>query len=237
MSASGESKESVVALRILEEVPAFIAYTLTYLSSVGITVSTSMEIDHVCYRCSSIEEYAIVKASFCTIGTCLVESIIGGRPIATVLLSNPILFRGFIIRNVEIPAPKSGRPYASGLEHCEIVLTPNARAEHVDVADILLNRSKPLLEKFVAAHSVSSHSLKFNLSAMKKELNEDVSLYFPAQKQTGEESEAQYCVKFHAMPLDRVIAYEISAGSVARVPEEFTRLCAQVIAKQGEKKV
>ena len=57
----------------------------------------------------------------------LVESDIGGRPIATFKLTTPIEVRSRdggtrFVDVVEIPSPKDGSPYGAGLEHVEFVV-------------------------------------------------------------------------------------------------------------------
>ena len=42
--------------------------------------------------------------------------MIGGRPIATVRLHEPIVHHGFTVKCIEVPCPKAGRHYAAGLE-------------------------------------------------------------------------------------------------------------------------
>ena len=91
------------------------------LNDLGVDVST-YEADHVCFRCSSIEEYRSTCALISKHGQLLIESMIGGRPIATYLLEIPIRFRDWSIRCVEIPCPKPGRLYASGWEHVEFAI-------------------------------------------------------------------------------------------------------------------
>lgn len=80
------------------------------------------EIDHVCYRTKSIEHYNETKDRFATQGKLLIESQVGGRPIATYKLSKPVIVSNFIIDLVEAPAPKPGREIDEGYEHLEIVI-------------------------------------------------------------------------------------------------------------------
>ena len=62
-------------------------------------------------------------------GQLLIESMIGGRPIATFLLTKPMLFRNLTIRCIEVPCPKPGRPYKSGWEHVEFALNCGFRVQ------------------------------------------------------------------------------------------------------------
>ena len=84
-----------------------------------------LSIDHICYRTCSITEYEAQKIRFGELGELLIESMIGGRPIATFRLHQPLLFDGYHIDLVEVPAPKSSKPTPSGLEHLEFVIAHN----------------------------------------------------------------------------------------------------------------
>lgn len=85
----------------------------------------NLEIDHLCYRTSSEENYNEMKEVFSKIGKCLIESNVNGRLIATYKLSEPIHFKEYIIDLVEVPAPKIGKITTEGFEHIEVVTTQN----------------------------------------------------------------------------------------------------------------
>jgi predicted metalloenzyme YecM len=56
-------------------------------------------------------------------GRLLIESMVGGRPIATYKLHQAIpLINGKVIDVLEVPSPKKGSFYKRGLEHIEIVV-------------------------------------------------------------------------------------------------------------------
>jgi predicted metalloenzyme YecM len=80
------------------------------------------EIDHVCYRTDSHENYRYIQNIFSEVGILLGETIVGGRPIACFELHQPILTSHGLVSLVEVPAPKPGRHYDSGLEHLEVVV-------------------------------------------------------------------------------------------------------------------
>lgn len=82
----------------------------------------NLSIDHLCYRTTTLTHYEQVKRFFGELGIELIESMIGGRPIATYKLHRPIHFRGFQIELVEVPAPKENKPSVAGLEHFEFVI-------------------------------------------------------------------------------------------------------------------
>ena len=80
------------------------------------------EIDHLCYRSSSIDHYNMLKKSFRAFSTLLSEVEINGRPISTFKLSKPIFYKDYTIDLIEIPAPKPGKEIRSGFEHFELVV-------------------------------------------------------------------------------------------------------------------
>ncbi|EQC42212.1 hypothetical protein SDRG_01050 [Saprolegnia diclina VS20] len=81
-------------------------------------------LDHVCYRCEEEAEYThLARTVLPTMATLLVESEVGGRPIATFKLHAAIpLAGGRSVDVLEVPMPKRGSFYKRGLEHAEIVV-------------------------------------------------------------------------------------------------------------------
>ncbi|MFN9959326.1 MAG: VOC family protein, partial [bacterium] len=65
--------------------------------------------------------YRYWRANLHTLGELLAESPIGGRPIATFRLHEPLTYGARTIPLVELPAPKPGSPYTEGWEHLEMV--------------------------------------------------------------------------------------------------------------------
>jgi hypothetical protein len=170
-----------------------------HLRSLGIEMQ-DFEIDHVCYRTSTKEEYKSTVSRLCEAGgVILVEGMIGGRPIATVKLSSPIVVGRWSIPCVEVPCPKAGRPYASGLEHIELVIG------HSDSSAF---DSRQSLEEFALRHP----AVELDLRAIDKHINADISLSLP-----GEE----FSVKFHLCSLERVVEIEKNTNSVVPVPDDF----------------
>lgn len=80
------------------------------------------EIDHLCYRTSSDQNYNFIKNSFMSFATLLSEVEINGRPISTFKLNKPIHYKNYIIDLIEIPAPKPGKEIEEGFEHFEVVV-------------------------------------------------------------------------------------------------------------------
>ncbi len=80
------------------------------------------EVDHACYRTDSLEHYEQTKRDFARSSVLLIESQVGGRPIASYQLKTPKFARGHATDIIEIPAPKPGRKPDSGYEHIEVVI-------------------------------------------------------------------------------------------------------------------
>jgi uncharacterized protein len=125
----------------------------TNLSAVGIQAEELREIDHVCYRVTTLERYEKLRNDLSEIERLADESEINGRPIAIFELGEPILFGGRSIPALELPAP-GATTYVEGYEHAEYV---------VEDLDLFLN-----------AHT----GLPFNLKNMDKPINRDASLSF-----------------------------------------------------------
>lgn len=98
----------------------FLDSTLLECFDRGIDIS-KFQIDHLCWRTETQLEYEKMKCLLGKISQLLVESMVGGRMICTYRLNIPILHKNKVIRLVELPSPKVGRPYKSGFEHFECV--------------------------------------------------------------------------------------------------------------------
>lgn len=110
-------------------------------------------LDHICYRVGSESEYQEKKIQLLNHGKMLIESMVNGRLIATYKLHSPISYKGRLIDVVELPAPKPGHSYASGLEHVEFV-------------------SKKPLQSIVDQYP----KLSFETQGINKEINADITL-------------------------------------------------------------
>lgn len=158
--------------------------------------------DHICWRTETRQEYDELISSLKDYAgaTLLIESIIGGRLIATFELHNGIICCSDR-RNVtvlEIPSPKEGSPYKRGLEHVEFVI-----GDSNDTSPMNSTIHQTKLQTFMEEHP----EIKWNTKAMNKEVNPDVSCKVKLE-------EFGMCsVKFHLMPLSKVIEYEIASES------------------------
>ena len=155
----------------------------------------------VCYRCETVEEYKQVCNDLKPFGIVLIESMIGKRPICTVQLNEPFVYiyqeNEFNISCLEIPSPKTGSFYASGLEHFEVVIGGSLTPK---------NTQSALLD-FASQHN----AIEFDKRAIGKEINADIAMKLPSGAS----------VKFHCCPLYKVIEFEISEGTVELIPDDY----------------
>lgn len=87
----------------------------------GVVLEPHWDIDHLCYRFSSRQNYDKLKFEFLSFGELLIESEVNGRPISTFKLKNPILYHEYRVDVVELPAPKPNKIVKEGFEHIEVV--------------------------------------------------------------------------------------------------------------------
>ncbi len=158
----------------------FLDHLFEQLQSKNINID-SYEIDHLCYRTSSDENYQVIKDAFSPLGECLIESEVNGRLIATYKLKNPILYKHWIIDLIEVPAPKQGKITQEGFEHIEVVI--DCDFEELEKS-ILLN----------------APDISFEKKGLEKDLNPELEIEFD-----------QCAVKFHHKSLENIIAIEKNA--------------------------
>ncbi|GMH95208.1 hypothetical protein TL16_g13102 [Triparma laevis f. inornata] len=130
---------------------------ISSLSSLEIQVSDKIS-DHICYRTSTSEEYTTLTTAFnsCPSSiTLLIESVIGGRMISTYKLSTPIPCDEHQIELLELPSPKSGSPYPSGLEHVEFVIPSSCTSPSAFEFD-----HESVLRRFASEHPLVEWSFK-----------------------------------------------------------------------------
>jgi len=199
-----ESSSKTTAAKFLldlnEEVPSFVPSIVTELKSQFVMDVSKFQADHVCYRTDSIEQYtSLVEAlkSDTNEFTLLVESEIGGRPIATFKLTTPIEIKSdhgaFSIDAIEIPSPKEGSPYKSGLEHVEFVVGDGSHTSPIND-----EAHKVALKAWIARFP----SVSWNTKSLVKQCNPDVS----TKLELGDYGNVS--VKFHLIPLEDVIKFE-----------------------------
>ena len=160
---------------------------------------TKLFADHVCYRTDNMEQYAeLVEAlrgsdAF----RLLIESEIGGRPIATFKLTRALISDNHPITVIEIPSPKKGSPYPAGLEHVEFVIGSNDEDSSLSPLNSKVHQSAfaSWMEKYPA--------VDWNTKAKDKECNPDISTKMELS------DFGTISVKFHLMSLEKVIRFEL----------------------------
>lgn len=100
----------------------FLDSLFSQINEKGIAIEPHWDIDHLCFRVDSLDAYNNYKLAFSLFGNLLTEANVNGRPIATYELSNPIRYKDWLIKLVELPAPKSGKLCNTGFEHIEVVV-------------------------------------------------------------------------------------------------------------------
>ncbi|KAL9182651.1 hypothetical protein ACHAXT_013303 [Thalassiosira profunda] len=184
-----------------ENVPPFVASVVAELKQRHEVDVAGLVADHVCYRTDSNRQYnslvEALKSAGAGTATLLVESNIGGRPIATFKLATPIEITtphsGRTIDLVEIPAPKDGSPYRSGLEHVEFVIGDGSCASP---------RNGAVHEEALTAWMERHPSVPLSAKAIGKDCNPDVSL----KMELGDYGKVS--MKFHLIALEDVIKFE-----------------------------
>ncbi len=101
---------------------AFLKQIVSEIEDAGFDLDDFSQMDHMCYRVSSTEDYAAKKAELATVGKLIGENQVNGRPIATFRLAEPVRYDRWRIDALELPAPKPNTPTKEGLEHVELVL-------------------------------------------------------------------------------------------------------------------
>ncbi len=135
-----------------ENAHSFLAKTFRLLEERKISIPLDWEIDHVCYRVETLEQYQNLKNKIQNFSELLIESPINGRNISTFKLHSPISFQGRVIKLIELPAPKEKTFYKEGFEHFEVV---------PDIALLDLEKKYPMVQ--------------FNKDAYSKKINRDIS--------------------------------------------------------------
>ena len=141
----------------------------------------SCQIDHICWRCSSEENYLKAKQKFESLGALLIESMISGRLIATYKLHKALVYKNISVDVVEVAAPKTGSPFEEGFEHAEIVINKSFKDFTSDYPELVFDWSatdKTINPELKLALN-SKYALKYHhqtlesiIALEKKELNQ-----------------------------------------------------------------
>lgn len=101
---------------------SFLGDILDRVVKEGFDLGDFIQIDHICYRTVSVENYRQKKANLGDVAILLGETTVNNRPISTFRLHEPIRHGAWRIDAIELPAPKEGSRFKEGLEHIEFVL-------------------------------------------------------------------------------------------------------------------
>ncbi|HSW66494.1 MAG TPA: VOC family protein [Bacillota bacterium] len=140
---------------IIGDYGAFLQDILERVARADFDPGDFSQLDHLCYRTSSLDNYQQKKQQLGTVGELLGETPVNGRPIAVFRLHQPILFKTWRIDAVELPAPKPGQETSEGLQHIEFVLYDSKEA-------------------FLAKHT----GKQFDLSAAERGINPEIAYRF-----------------------------------------------------------
>ncbi|MEZ4789767.1 MAG: VOC family protein [Flavobacteriales bacterium] len=115
----------------LPDASSFLQRVFDALLTDGVDVA-DLVLDHICFPVATPDRYIVWKDLLSKNGELLGDHMIGGRPISTFKLHEPIIHLDRRITVVELPAPKEGSPYTEGWEHVEFVvgIDPRAFAAH-----------------------------------------------------------------------------------------------------------
>jgi predicted metalloenzyme YecM len=108
--------------QIIGDYPSFLDDILGRVIAEGFDLSDFIQIDHMCYRTISLENYHSKKIELASVAKLLGETMVNDRPISTFRLNTPVRHATWRIDAIELPAPKKGNEYQEGLEHVEFVL-------------------------------------------------------------------------------------------------------------------
>lgn len=112
---------------LLGNIEQFLDEIVEKLEELGIDLADLAIMDHACYRVETDDDYVAMKEKLSEIATLAGEISVNKRLISTLRLQDPIIYKGWRIDAIELPAPKEGAPYPEGLEHVEFVIYEDLR--------------------------------------------------------------------------------------------------------------
>lgn len=107
---------------VIGDYNSFLEQIVGEIAAAGFDLADFVQMDHMCYRVASLEQYETTKQALAEFGQLLGETQVNDRPIATFRLHEPVRYKQWRIDAVELPAPKASVPTKEGLEHVELVL-------------------------------------------------------------------------------------------------------------------
>jgi predicted metalloenzyme YecM len=107
---------------IIGDYAKFLDTILKNVQAAGFDLADFVQIDHLCYRTISVENYIAKKTQIQSVAELLGEQMVNNRPISVFRLNEPIVHGQWRIDALELPAPKAGTKHKEGLEHIEFVI-------------------------------------------------------------------------------------------------------------------
>lgn len=107
---------------VIGDYSEFLEDILGRVTAEGFSLSDFVQIDHMCYRTTSIDNYNKKKRELTDVAKLLGETTVNNRPISTFRLHDPVIHPPWRIDAIELPAPKTDNQHHEGLEHIEFVL-------------------------------------------------------------------------------------------------------------------
>lgn len=135
-------------------------------------IEPQWDIDHLCYRVETEDDYAAYHQAFLKLGELLTEKEVRGRTISTFDLTTPITYKNWMIKLIELPAPKKGKVVKTGFEHLEMVV--DKPLTEIAKRNPKLDWDKSGLEKTFNSElelSFGSCAIKFHNISLKSVIN------------------------------------------------------------------
>jgi len=107
---------------IIGDYETFLDEILDQVTRAGFDLTDFVQIDHMCYRTTSLDNYRQKQQELAKVSTLQAETMVNERPISTYRLTTPVKHGQWRIDAIELPAPKAGAEYPEALEHIEFVL-------------------------------------------------------------------------------------------------------------------
>lgn len=90
------------------------------VQSLGIDIS-NFKLDHIAYQTKSSEEYDLLRDEFLRMAVMVREPIVGERRVGVYKFKTPPIYKGQLIKAIELIEPKKDQKCESGLEHAEYI--------------------------------------------------------------------------------------------------------------------
>lgn len=162
---------------IIGNVDTFLENIFSNLNKINLKTDNYF-LDHLCYRTASQEEYQQKKAELLNLGELFVEAPVNGRLIATFKFFTPVEFKGRNIPMIELPSPKPGKNYQSGLEHVEFVINESLQSfiERFSVITFETDNIADSLNPDVKISFADGLTVKFHIESLDKIIEKEKAL-------------------------------------------------------------